>query len=236
MKAIHLILVLVFLSFMSLFAFGEPQTPHRQFQSKETTSRPQADKEIGFTGFAKGRMVDGKFQYLDNEGNWKEATTFYRADKDGTFLNRVGDSVDFSAGDIIFQTPDFGWFKAKKDTPTVPNPKEVSLSEVEELIVQFTNEERVKRGLPALKVSPRLQELTRQKAQNMAKSQNLSHNISPQTPGGENIAWNQASAKEVVQSWMNSSGHRANILNPRYSEIGVGMAQGNGPYWAQMFQ
>jgi uncharacterized protein YkwD len=119
---------------------------------------------------------------------------------------------------------------------TVPNPQGVELTEVERLVIHYTNLERMKRGLPPLKVSPTLQNLSRRKAQNMAKSNNLNHGISPQTPGGENIAWNQSTAKEVVRSWMNSDGHRANILNRNYSTIGVGLGQGNGPYWAQMFQ
>lgn len=119
---------------------------------------------------------------------------------------------------------------------TVPNPQGIELTEVETLVIHYTNLERLKRGLPALTVSRSLQTLSRKKAVNMAKTHNLSHGVSPQPPGGENIAWNQSTALEVVRSWMNSDGHRANILSRNYSTIGVGMSQGNGPYWAQMFQ
>ena len=50
----------------------------------------------------------------------------------------------------------------------------------------------------------------------------------------ENIAKGQSTPQEVVNAWMNSSGHRANILNASYSKIGVGyVASGN--YWTQMF-
>ena len=51
---------------------------------------------------------------------------------------------------------------------------------------------------------------------------------------GENIAKGYASPQAVVNGWMNSSGHRANILNVSYTQIGIGyVAQGN--YWTQMF-
>ena len=54
------------------------------------------------------------------------------------------------------------------------------------------------------------------------------------TSAGENIAAGQKTASSVMNSWMNSSGHRANILNASYTQIGVGyVAQGN--YWTQMF-
>ena len=51
---------------------------------------------------------------------------------------------------------------------------------------------------------------------------------------GENIAMGQKTPKEVVQAWMNSEGHRANILNGSYTHIGVGYVA-NGNYWTQEF-
>lgn len=205
--------------------FSEPSTPSHQ-KSQATFSRPVATDESPLSSPKEGRFFEDTFQYRDKTGNWKSAALYYRTEKPGTFLNNQGETITYSKGDILFKVQGSGWFRFE----------EVELTEVERLVIQFTNEERVKRGLPALKVSPRLQDLSRQKARNMARSQNLSHGVSPRPPGGENIAWNQANAREVVRAWMNSSGHRANILNARYSVIGVGMAQGNGPYWAQMFQ
>ena len=53
---------------------------------------------------------------------------------------------------------------------------------------------------------------------------------------GENIAYGQQTPTEVMQAWMNSSGHRANILNGDYTKIGVAYTVINGtPYWAQFF-
>ena len=54
---------------------------------------------------------------------------------------------------------------------------------------------------------------------------------------GENIAYGQKTPSEVMNAWMNSSGHRANILNANFTEIGVGMVKkaDGTPYWVQMF-
>ena len=63
------------------------------------------------------------------------------------------------------------------------------------------------------------------------KEQNVSYR-----GAGENIAWGQRSPEEVVNAWMNSAGHRANILNERFTTIGVGHYQkGSTHYWAQLF-
>lgn len=53
---------------------------------------------------------------------------------------------------------------------------------------------------------------------------------------GENIAWGQRSPEQVMEGWMNSAGHRANILNESYTHIGIGYHQENGVnYWTQLF-
>ncbi|MER2170832.1 MAG: CAP domain-containing protein, partial [Psychrobacillus psychrodurans] len=54
------------------------------------------------------------------------------------------------------------------------------------------------------------------------------------TAAGENIAKGQKSAAQVMEAWMNSSGHRANILDAKFTHIGVGYV-GDGNYWTQMF-
>jgi len=52
---------------------------------------------------------------------------------------------------------------------------------------------------------------------------------------GENVAWNQSDVAQVMYAWMNSSGHRANILSGSFTHVGVGRADSNGPYWTQVF-
>lgn len=119
---------------------------------------------------------------------------------------------------------------------------------IENQVVTLTNQERAKNGLPALKINWELARIARYKSQDM-KEKNYFDHTSPTygTPfnmiksfglsyktASENIAQGQRTAQEVVNAWMNSSGHRANILSSSFTEIGVGYyAEGN--YWTQMF-
>lgn len=120
-------------------------------------------------------------------------------------------------------------------------------------IVGYTNDARMRNGLPALTANPRLMEAARLHAEQMAMHQRLDHTISEaryptmqtrlQAAGyahanaAENIAWNQPNAQSAVTTWMNSSGHRSNILDPQLTEIGTAMARSSRgePYWIQVF-
>lgn len=123
-----------------------------------------------------------------------------------------------------------------------------TLSAYEQKVVDLTNQERAKNGLPALKVDVTLSKMAHEKSRDMSANGYFSH-TSP-TYGspfdmmkkygityryaGENIAMGQRTPEEVVNAWMNSEGHRKNILNPNYNYIGVGyVSQGN--YWTQEF-
>lgn len=119
---------------------------------------------------------------------------------------------------------------------------------VEAEVVRLVNVERAKVGLPALKNDWELARVAEHKSQDMATKKYFDHTSptygSPFTmlknygisyrSAGENIAQGQRTAVEVVNAWMNSSGHRANILNKNYTHIGVGYVS-NGNYWTQMF-
>jgi len=123
-----------------------------------------------------------------------------------------------------------------------------TLSAYEQKVVDLTNQERAKNGLPALKVDTTLSKMAHEKSRDMSANNYFSH-TSPTygspfdmmkkygisySSAGENIAAGQKTPEEVVQAWMNSEGHRANILNANYNYIGVGyVAQGN--YWTQEF-
>jgi uncharacterized protein YkwD len=120
-------------------------------------------------------------------------------------------------------------------------------------IVQITNAERVNTGLPALRTSSRLMEAAQLHAEQMARLGRLEHVLSGgQYPKpedrlaaadyqwssyAENIAMGQTSAARVMDSWMHSSGHRANILSPNNTEIGIGFARDSAgrPYYVQVF-
>ncbi|MED4887570.1 SafA/ExsA family spore coat assembly protein [Lysinibacillus fusiformis] len=119
---------------------------------------------------------------------------------------------------------------------------------VEQEVIKLVNAERAKAGLSALQDDWELSRVAKYKSQDMHDKKYFDH-TSPTygTPftmmknfgisyrsAGENIAKGQRSAQEVVTAWMNSEGHRANILNKNYTHIGIGyVADGN--YWTQMF-
>lgn len=115
-------------------------------------------------------------------------------------------------------------------------------------VIRLVNEIRVENGLHPLAPDWELSRVARYKSQDMKDNHYFSHN-SPVygTPftmmknfgisyrsAAENIAKGQKTPQAVVNAWMNSLGHRANILNASYKKIGVGyVASGN--YWTQMF-
>lgn len=149
--------------------------------------------------------------------------------------------------------------QAPEDAPMQQKPAEQSskkeqtvesstISEYEQEVVELTNAERQKHGLAPLKIDEALSKVARVKSEDMAKQNYFSHNsptygspfdmmkqfgISYRT-AGENIAMGQKSPQEVVNAWMNSEGHRANILNSNFTHIGVGHVA-NGNYWTQQF-
>jgi uncharacterized YkwD family protein len=129
------------------------------------------------------------------------------------------------------------------------NQKEiVDQATFEKEVVRLTNIEREKQGLTPLKVDAKLTEVAQKKSQDMAVNGYFSHDSptygSPfdmmndfgitYYSAGENIAKGQTSPSEVVQAWMDSEGHRENILHPDFTHIGVGFSS-NGYYWAQQF-
>lgn len=123
-----------------------------------------------------------------------------------------------------------------------------SVTAYEQEIVRLVNVERSKQGLKSLESDWQLSRVARYKSQDMKDKGYFSH-TSP-TYGspfdmmknfgisyriaGENIAKGQKTPSEVVNAWMNSSGHRANILNKSFAKIGVGYVS-SGHYWTQMF-
>ncbi|HEY8482177.1 MAG TPA: CAP domain-containing protein [Spirillospora sp.] len=119
----------------------------------------------------------------------------------------------------------------------------------EAAVVSLTNAERAKAGCGPLRVDQRLVTAARRHSADMAAHNYFSHTSrngdSPwdrmaaagyHDAGAENIAKGYATAAAVVRGWMNSPGHRANILNCSLRAIGVGRADGpGGPYWTQNF-
>ncbi|MDQ0115294.1 CAP domain-containing protein [Paenibacillus harenae] len=120
------------------------------------------------------------------------------------------------------------------------------LSAFQSQVVDLVNQERAKAGLSALKSDTLLTKVATEKARDMDVNNYFSH-TSPTygspfdmmrqfgvtySYAGENIASGQRTPQEVMTAWMNSSGHRANILNGSFTKIGVGYVNGE---WVQMF-
>jgi len=110
-----------------------------------------------------------------------------------------------------------------------------------QVLLKLHNQERMMKGRPALELDEYLCQYAQTHADWMAQHSNLKHsNISnlmgKYSAAGENIAWNQENETTVVADWMNSPGHRANILNRSFSKVGFGVKNGsNGPYWCTVF-
>ena len=119
-------------------------------------------------------------------------------------------------------------------------------------VLELVNKERSKAGLKALVLADDLTNVATLKAKDMRDKGYFDH-TSPTygspfemmrqfgvqySSAGENIAAGQKTAQEVMNSWMNSSGHRANILSKDYEQLGVGYVEGGsyGTYWVQMFK
>ena len=135
--------------------------------------------------------------------------------------------------------------KPAKPVQTTPD---ASISAIEQAVLDLTNAERQKAGLQPLQADRNLMNSARQKSTDMASNNYFSHtsptygspfdqmkaNGVTYKSAAENIAMGQRTAEEVVKGWMESPGHRQNILTPEFTHIGIGFDQ-NGNYWTQQF-
>lgn len=154
-----------------------------------------------------------------------------------------------------------GLSEIKSANPDIPNhdliypgqvinipSKDSAVLNFEQEVIRLVNEQRAKNGLKSLTYDWELSRVARYKSQDMHDNKYFSHTSpvygSPfqmiknfgisYRSAGENIAKGYSTPAAVVNGWMNSSGHRANILNSSFTHIGVGyVADGN--YWTQMF-
>ncbi|SCI79008.1 uncharacterized protein%2C YkwD family [uncultured Clostridium sp.] len=145
--------------------------------------------------------------------------------------------------------------KSESKPETTPTENKVStpsgnFASFQKEILDLVNVERTNRGLQPLKFNNELSNVATKKSQDMIDRNYFDH-TSPTygspfdmmkqfgisyRAAGENIAMGQKTPKEVMNSWMNSPGHRKNILNPDFTELGVGIASnGSSIYWTQMF-
>ncbi|MCM1024325.1 MAG: CAP domain-containing protein [Prevotella sp.] len=163
----------------------------------------------------------------------------------GNCTAQIPDSDNCPNGSCTAQTP----VKPGASTNTNTNTNtSSSVSDYEKKVAELVNEIRKENGLSELTLNTELSAVARAKSRDMKNNNYFSHTsptygspfdmmktfgISYRT-AGENIAMGYSTPEAVVSAWMNSEGHRANILNSSFKEIGMGyVASGN--YWTQMF-
>ncbi len=167
--------------------------------------------------------------------------------KSGDTLWKIASNNQIGLSELISLNP-------KLENPDMINiGDKITISEneqqaVEEQVASLVNKERAKEGLAPLTIDWELARVAKYKSQDMHDKNYFSH-TSPTygspfdmmknfgisyNAAGENIAQGQTSATQVMEAWMNSSGHRANIMDAKFTHIGVGYVK-DGNYWTQMF-
>ena len=169
--------------------------------------------------------------------------------KSGDSLWKIAVKFQIGLSEIISANPEISNPDLIYPDQTITVPTlDSSVTSYEDEVIALVNDIRLQYGLKALKTDWELCRVARYKSQDMADRGYFSH-TSPTygspfdmmksfgltyRSAGENIAKGQRTPEEVVNAWMNSSGHRANILNSSFTHIGVGyVAKGN--IWTQMF-
>lgn len=171
--------------------------------------------------------------------------------KPGDTLWKISVRYQIGLSEIIEANPQFTNPNLIYPNQKVNIPMIDRIKAIEHDVIALCNQERAKYGLGALLPDWQTSRVARHKSHDMRDKRYFSHtsptygspfdmlkayNIFYRT-AGENIAMGQTSPQAVVRGWMNSEGHRKNILNPNFSHIGVGYAEGGSGryYWTQMF-
>ncbi|WP_411675950.1 CAP domain-containing protein [Caproicibacter sp.] len=206
------------------------------------------------SGCVQNSCAPGTYQYCTPNYNCGQTGTNY-----SSYLNDV---ISRLTGKSCNQTPSGS--ASSKPATSAPSKSSSSgtpassgstatgtYADFQNQVLQLVNKERTSRGLNALSMDSALNKTATLKSQDMAKLGYFDHTsptygspfdmmkqfgISYRT-AGENIAMGQTSPTQVMNGWMNSEGHRANILNSSFTKIGIGVAQNSSGryYWTQQF-
>ncbi len=197
--------------------------------------------------------------YVYNVTAPKGARVYYTTDGTAPYTNNgkqvTGGKITVPAGSTLKMIAiKGGWIKSAVRTVNVPADKPSSsataASEYVTEVVRLVNAERAKYGLAALEMSDSLNKAAQERSKELAtifshdrpdgsscftilKEYDISYYCA-----AENIAAGQRTPEQVVQGWMNSSGHRGNILSSSFRYIGIGYTKtdsGYQHYWSQLF-
>ncbi|MDQ0351625.1 putative YkwD family protein/spore coat assembly protein SafA [Alkalibacillus filiformis] len=169
----------------------------------------------------------------------------------GDTLWKISRTYQIGLSEIINANPQFDNPDLIYPGDDVTIPLKTEVKSIEDEVIRITNEMRQQHGLQPLKSDWQLSRVARYKSRDMRDQNYFSHqsptygspfdmieqfNVSYRR-AAENIAAGQQSPRSVVDSWMNSQGHRENMLDPNMTHIGVGYAEGGQyrHYWTQMF-
>ncbi|MDR3766963.1 MAG: CAP domain-containing protein [Butyricicoccus sp.] len=209
-------------------------------------SQPTAVSSKDWTSSVQGMNKDQILQYLFEKYNiWVGSDSPVQKPETDQNRPQTPDS-DAGSGGGSQQTPDSdsGSGGGSQQTPDSDSSQTSYAAQV----VSLVNAERAKYGLSALTMDKQVTAAAQVRAGELNRS--FSHTRpdgrscftalveagASYRGAGENIAYGQTSPQAVMQAWMNSSGHRANILSNKYTKIGVGYTVKNGVvYWTQMF-
>jgi len=169
----------------------------------------------------------------------------------GDTLSKIAAKYNISVSKLRASNPQIKNTSSIKPGQKLTIPSQDAISDYEKEVVRLVNIEREKRGLQKLTLNAQICKVARIKSQDMINKKYFSH-TSPTygspfrmmesfgirfSAAGENIAYGQKTPAEVMKTWMNSPGHRENILSKTYTQIGVGLATSKTgvKYWTQLF-
>ncbi|WP_017185143.1 CAP domain-containing protein [Alkalibacillus haloalkaliphilus] len=228
-------ILLVAIIFGALYLF-----PVGEFFSQEATDEEEVEEGITIEGVVddfKGRMSEVDVQQMIGS----VVETF---DHIAVTLSQI--SQGDREASPVFNPSQLEGYQPESQVDT----EDFTPQEFEKEVHALVNEEREKEGLEPVEFSEEASVVAREKSRDMAVNNYFDH----QSPtygspfdmmdefglqymaAGENIAMGQRSPEQVMDGWMNSDGHRANILSDSFTHLGVGYVQdGHQTYWTQMF-
>lgn len=213
------------------------------------TNKPEEDKDQGNTNKPEDNIEDDKNQDNNIENDSNEDQNGDNNENDNTEDN----NTENKPNDNEINKPDTKPEDNNGQKPILPetdgNENENTNASYAQQVANLVNVERSKEGLAPLTWNQQISKAAAVRAKEIQTSfshtrPNGSHfatvlkeNGVSYRGTGENIAWGQRTPEQVVSAWMNSPGHRANIMNPNFKNIGVGYVENNSktPYWVQLF-